>query len=243
MEIKIPTLLEMLKAGMHFGHKKSKRHPKMEEYIYTTRAGINIIDLNQTIDKLKKILEEVKEFSSKGKKIIFVGTKKQAQKIVKKYAIECEMPYVINRWIGGAFTNFSVFSKNIKEYIDLKKKLTSGELDKYTKKERLLVKRKIDKLEEMVGGLVSLTNLPDGMFVVDIKKDKIAVKEAVKMNIPVFAICDTNCNPKDIKWMIPSNDDAVKSIELVIRSIAEAIKEGKIDKTSETKKVDINQSK
>jgi len=243
MAIKVPELLEMLKAGMHFGHKKSKRHPKMEDYIYTTRSGINIIDLNQTIEKLNVALEEVKRFSSKGKKMIFVGTKKQAQKIVKKYALECEMPYVINRWIGGAFTNFSVFNKNIKEYIDLKKKLTEGELDKYTKKERLMFQKKIDKLEEMVGGLVSLTNLPDAIFVVDTKKDKIAVKEAVKMNIPVFAICDTNCNPQDINLMIPANDDAVKSIEMVTRCIAAAVIEGRKEGTAETEKAETEKVK
>ncbi|MFH0856827.1 MAG: 30S ribosomal protein S2 [bacterium] len=227
---KTPTLMEMLKAGVHFGHKKSKRYPKMEPYIYTTRAGINVIDLNKTLEKLEETLKAVKKLSSEGKVLLFVGTKKQAQKIIKKYALECGMPYVINRWVGGAFTNFSVFRKNIKKYLDLQDKMNKGDLDKYTKKERIGFKREIERLESIVGGLSMMDKLPDAIFVVDTKKDKIAIKEANRLKIPVISICDTNSNPVDIKWVIPANDDAVKSIELITGLIAEAVKEGREEK-------------
>lgn len=219
--------MEMLKAGVHFGHSSSKRHPKMQPYIYTSRSGINIIDLNQTAEKLEEALANIQKLSSEGKTILFVGTKKQAQKIVKKYAIQCEMPYIINRWIGGSFTNFSIFRNNIKKYIDIKQKFAKGAFDKYTKKERLTFKKEMDRLDGMVGGLVSLEKLPDVVFVVDTKKDKIAVEEAGKMKIPVMAICDTNANPKNIKWVIPGNDDAVKSLDMIAGLVSEAIKEGK----------------
>lgn len=225
--IKLPEMQEMLKKGVHFGHKKAKRYPKMDEFIYTTRSGINIIDLNKTVDYLKNALESAKKMSAEGKTILFIGTKKQAQRIIKKHALDCGMPFINNRWIGGTFTNFSVFKRNIKEYLNLKKKLESDELDKYTKKERIMFKRKMDCLEKMVGGLVSLDKLPNAIFIIDTKKDKIAVKEAVKINIPVFGICDTNSNPRNINWIIPANDDAVKSIDMIGGLMAEAIKEGK----------------
>lgn len=232
---KTPTLMEMLKAGVHFGHKKSKRYPKMEPYIYTTRAGINVIDLNKTVEKLEEAGSAVKKLGSEGKVVLFVGTKKQAQKSVKKYALECGMPYVLNRWIGGTFTNFSVFKKNIKKYLDLKEKMGKGDLDKYTKKERLMFKKEIERLDDIVGGLITLDKLPDAIFVVDTKKDKIAIKEANRMKIPVIAMCDTNSNPVDIKWVIPANDDAVKSIELMTEFISEAVKEGREEKQTEKK--------
>lgn len=233
--MKTPTLIEMLKAGVHFGHKKSKRYPKMEPYIYTTRAGINVIDLNKTVEKLEDAAKAVRKLSSEGKVVLFVGTKKQAQKSLKKYALECEMPYVLNRWIGGTFTNFSVFKKNIKKYLDLKEKMGKGDLDKYTKKERLMFKKEIERLDDIVGGLVTLDKLPDAIFVVDTKKDKIAIKEANRMKIPVIAMCDTNSNPVDVKWVIPANDDAVKSIELITEFISEAVKEGRAEKQAEKK--------
>lgn len=227
---KIPTLAEMLKAGMHFGHKSSKRHPKMAPFIYTTRGGINILDLNQTAEKLQEALDVVKKLSEENRIILFVGTKKQAQKAIKKYAIECQMPYIANRWIGGTFTNYGVFKKNIKKYVDLKDKMAKGELDKYTKHEKTKFKKEIEKLEGLVGGLVSLNKLPDLIFVVDTKKDKIAIKEALKMHIPVIAICDTNSNLSDVNFPIPANDDAVKSVETITRLIAEAVNEGKGEK-------------
>lgn len=229
--VKLPTTLEMLKKGVHFGHKTSKRHPKMEPFIFTTRSGINIIDLSQTAEKLKEALDAVKKLSAEGKILLFVGTKKQVQKIVKKYAEECSMPYIASRWVGGTFTNFSVFRKNIKKYLDLKTKMAKGELDKYTKKERLDFQKEIQRLDEMVGGLVSLNRVPDAIFVIDTKKDKIAIKEALKINIPVFAICDTNSNPEAIKWVIPANDDAIKSVDMVTHLISEAVKEGQEAKT------------
>lgn len=219
--------MEMLKAGVHFGHKKSKRDPRMQSYIYTTRGDINIIDLNQTTECMEKVALAMEKIGMERKTVLFVGTKKQAQKSVKKYAIEASMPYIINRWIGGTLTNFNVFKNNIKKYKELKDKMEKGEFDKYTKKERLMFQKEIKRLEEMVGGLVFMDKLPDAVFVVDTKKDKIAVSEAVKMNIPIVAICDTNSNPKKIDWIIPANDDAAKSIDMSVKLIAEAICEGK----------------
>jgi len=235
---KIPTLMEMLKSGVHFGHKTSKRHPKMSPFIFTIRTGVSIIDLNQTIEKLEKAVKIIEEISKEGKTILFVGTKKQAQKIIKKYADNCGMPYVINRWIGGTFTNFLVVKKNIKKYLALKEKMEKGELDKYTKKERLLFNKQIMKLEQLVGGLVKLEKLPDAVFVVDTKKDKIAINESNKIGIPVFAICDTNSNPDKIKCPIPANDDALKSINMITKLIAEAVNNGKalMNKNEDDKK-------
>ncbi|MFH1029798.1 MAG: 30S ribosomal protein S2 [bacterium] len=223
----IPSLMEMLKVGAHFGHKKSKRDPRMQPYIYTTRGDINIIDLNQTIESLERAAVVMKKMGQDKKTVLFVGTKKQAQKSVQKYAIEAGMPYIISRWIGGTFTNFQVFRKNIKKYKDLKEKMAKGEFDKYTKKERLMFQKEIQRLDKMVGGLVTLEKLPDAVFVVDTKKDNIAVNEAVKMNIPVMAICDTNSNPRNINWIIPANDDAVKTIDKVTELVADAIIDGK----------------
>ncbi|MFH0854844.1 MAG: 30S ribosomal protein S2 [bacterium] len=242
----IPSLMDMLRAGAHFGHKKSRRDPRMKSYIYTTRGDINIIDLNQTAENLESAIAVIKKIGQEGKIILFVGTKKQAQKNTQKRAMDIGMPYIINRWIGGTFTNFSVFKKNIKKYKDLKEKMAKGELDKYTKKERLMFQKEIKRLEEMVGGLTNMDKLPDMVFVADTKKDKIAVSEAVKTGIPVMAICDTNSNPKNINWVIPANDDSVKSVDMILGLVAEAFKEGKatpLSANEEIKKSEVEDKK
>lgn len=228
--VKIPTLEEMLKAGMHFGHQTSKWHPKMEPFIFTARKGIYIIDLTKTQPMLKAALDIIKRLASEGKTILFVGTKNQVKKPLKKIAEDSGMPYVTGKWLGGCLTNFSVIKKLIKKYQDLVAKKESGKLDKYTKKEQLNFDREITRLEMKVGGLVNLNRLPDILFVWDIKKERTAVTEARKKNIPVIAICDTNVNPEPINYVIPANDDATKTVKLVLNLIKEAIEEGKREK-------------
>jgi small subunit ribosomal protein S2 len=216
----------MLKAGVHFGHQQGKRHPKMEPYIFTAKSGFHIIDLEKTQELLQEALEFIKKIVSNGGTILFLGTKKQAQAIIIKYAKECNMPYITERWLGGTFTNFSEVSRLVRKYTELKKKKSSGELDKYTKKEKLDFEREIEKLEKMVGGVEGMSKVPDALFVVDVRREKTAVKEAVKRNIPIVAMCDTNVNPQNITYPIPANDDAVKSIELITGLVAQTVKEG-----------------
>ncbi len=228
--MRIPTIEEMLKAGMHFGHRTSKWHPKMEPYIFTTRNGIHIIDLIKTQKLLKVALEFIKKAASEGKTILFVGTKAQARKPIERLAKETGMPYITGKWLGGCLTNFTVIKRSVKKYKDLLEQKEHGKLDKYTKKERLNFDREIAKLEARFGGLVNLNKLPDALFIWDIKKEKTAVKEAKRKNIPVIAVCDTNVDPTGIKYIIPSNDDATKTIKLVLRLVEEAIKEGKAER-------------
>jgi len=230
--MKIPSLEEMLKAGMHFGHRTSKWHPKMEPFIFTSRKGVYVIDLTKTQKKLEEALEFIKKLTQEGKTILFVGTKNQVKEPMQRMAMDVNMPYVVGKWLGGLLTNFSVIKRSIKKYLDLVEKKGAGKLDKYTKKEQLDFKREIDKLEMRVGGLASLNKLPDAIFIWDIKKEKTALEEAKKRNIPVVAICDTNVNPENVNYIIPCNDDATKAIKLVMRCIKEAVEEGKVDKNN-----------
>jgi small subunit ribosomal protein S2 len=224
--MKMPTLLELLKAGVHFGHSHSKWHPKMASYIYTTRNTIHIIDLEKTVQKLKEALEFIKDLASKKSVILFVGLKPTVEKIVKAKAEEAGMPYVVERWIGGTLTNFSTVKKLIEKLEKLEKDKSSGEFSKYTKKEQLKFEQEIKKLTDMVGGIRSLEKLPEALFIVDCKKAKVAIEEARRMKIPTVAIVDTNVNPEKITWPIPANDDSVKSVKLIMGLIVEAIKEG-----------------
>ncbi|MFA6215397.1 MAG: 30S ribosomal protein S2 [Patescibacteria group bacterium] len=223
---KIPDLLTMLKSGVHFGHQHSKRHPKMQPYIFTSKSGFHIINLEKTQEMLQEALEFTKKIVANGGTILFLGTKKQAQQIIIKNAKETGMPYITERWLGGTFTNFAEILRVVRKLTELKRKKTSGQLEKYTKKEQLEFDREIEKLEKMVGGIESMTKIPDAIFVCDVKKEKTAILEAIKKNIPVIAMCDTNANPDKVNYVIPANDDAVKSIELITGLIAEAIKEG-----------------
>ncbi len=225
--MKIPSIEEMLKAGMHFGHRTSKWHPKMKPYIFTVRNGIHIINLIKTRKFLENALEFITKAAQEGKTILFVGTKAQVKKPIERLAQETGMPYITGKWMGGCLTNFNVIKKSIKKYKDLLNQKESGKLNKYTKKERLDFDREISKLKIKFGGLVNLNKLPDAIFVWDIKKEKTAILEAKRKNIPVIAICDTNVNPSGIKYIIPSNDDATKTIKLILRLVGEAIKEGK----------------
>lgn len=222
----IPDLLTMLKSGVHFGHQLSRRHPKMEPYIFTAKSGVSIINLEITQEKLVEALAFTRKIVANGGTILFLGTKRQAQPIITKYAKECGMPYITERWLGGTFTNFNEIRKLIRKFTSLKKKKETGELDKYTKKEKLEFEHEIENLEKMVGGIESLSKIPDAVFICGLKKEKTAVAEANKKNIPIVATCDTNDNPNLITYPIPANDDAIKSIELIVNLICQAVKEG-----------------
>lgn len=226
----LPTIEKMLKSGMHFGHRTGKWHPKMSDFIFTQRNGVHIIDLMKAQKKLEQALEFIEKFAAEGKTILFVGTKQQVQKPLKEMALEAGMPYITEKWLGGTLTNFPVIKRMVKKYLDLSKAKAAGKLDKYTKKERLDFDREITKLESKVGGLVDMAKLPDAVFVWDVKKEKTAVLEAVKKNIPIIAICDTNVDPTPVKYVIPSNDDATKTIKLVLKAVKETILDGKKNK-------------
>ncbi|MDX9892919.1 MAG: 30S ribosomal protein S2 [Patescibacteria group bacterium] len=223
---KIPDLMTMLKSGVHFGHQLSRRHPKMKPYIFTTKSGFHIINLEMTQEKLQEALDFVKKIVANGGTILFLATKKQAQSAIIENAKACNMPYITERWLGGTFTNFHEISRVVKKYTEWKKQQASGQLDKYTKKEKLDIEREIEKLDKIVGGIENMTKIPDAIFVIDIKKEKTAVAEANKRNIPVVAICDTNVNPDKVTYCIPGNDDAVKSIQLITGLVAQAVTEG-----------------
>jgi len=234
--IKLPSVEEMLLAGMHFGHTKGRWHPKMKPYIFGVKKGVYIINLEKSQEKMRSALEFMENLTKEGKSILFVGTKNQVANPIKELAQETGNPYVCGKWLGGTLTNFSVFKKMIKRYKDLKEEKRTGKLDKYTKKEKLDIEREIKRLDEKIGGLSNLSKQPDALFIWDIKKEKTAVEEAIKRNIPIIAICDTNANPELINYPIPGNDDATKTIKLVLDSIKETILETKKEKESESKK-------
>jgi len=221
--IKTPSLEEMLKAGAHFGHRTNRWHPKMKQFIFTSKNGIYIIDLKKTQEKLEEALEFMTKLVSEGKSILFVGTKNQVSEPMKKMAIASAQPYIVGKWLGGYLTNFAIVKKSVKKYLDLIEKKEGGKLEKYTKKERLDFDREIKKLELRVGGLANLVKLPDALFVWDIKEEETAVKEAQQKNIPIIAICDTNVNPDEVNYPIPANDDATKTIQLILDCIEDAL--------------------
>ncbi len=224
------SLLDLLKSGVHFGHQTSKWHPKMKPFIFTARNGVHIINLEITVTKLQEAAEFVASIAEKGGQVLFLGTKRQAKSIVDKYAKECSMPYITEKWLGGTFTNFSNIIKLVTRLKDLRGKFESGEIKKYSKKERSVYQSEMNKLEGLVGGIEKMTKIPEAMFLVDAKEEKTAVREARKKGIPIIAITDTNVDPNLIDYPIPGNDDATKSIELLTSAIAEAIKSGQSDK-------------
>jgi len=220
------TLLELLKSGVHFGHQTSKWHPKMKPYIFSSRNGVHIINLEITAAKLKEALDFVEEIVSQGGLILFLGSKRQAKEIVSKYAKDCGMPYMTEKWLGGTFTNFSTISKLVIKLKKLRSEFQSGEIKKYSKKERSVIHVKLEKLERLVGGIENMDKLPSAVYVVDIKQEKTAVRESRKKGVAVVAIADTNVDPTLIDHPIPGNDDATKSIELITSLICEAVKDG-----------------
>ncbi|PIT93444.1 30S ribosomal protein S2 [Candidatus Falkowbacteria bacterium CG10_big_fil_rev_8_21_14_0_10_43_11] len=225
--VKIPSIEEMLKAGMHFGHRTSKWHPKMAPFIFGERAGVHIIDLQKTAVLFAEALEYVSQMAAENKTILLVGTKDQVRGSIVKTAKELGLPFVENRWLGGTLTNFAVIKHLTKNYLDLKEKKEAGKLAKYTKKEQLEFARKIAKLERMVGGIANLKKLPDAIFIWDIKHEKTALQEAKNKGVPVVAVCDTNVNPASVKYVIPGNDDATKAVKLVLDYFRQAVLDGR----------------
>lgn len=219
-------LTQLLEAGAHFGHLTRRWNPKMKPYIFMEKNGIHIIDLKKTQELLTVACEEISKIAADGKKVLFVGTKKQAKNIIETEARRCGQNWVSERWLGGMLTNFSTIRKSVKRLNNIEKQETDGTFDKITKKERLILSREKDKLKKVLEGVESLNKLPGALFVVDVKKEDIAVKEANRLNIPVFAIVDTNCDPDPIDYVIPANDDAVKTIEIITKQIADSIIEG-----------------
>ena len=217
---------DLLEAGVHFGHLTRKWDPRMAPYIFMERNGIHIVDLNKTLVALEEASNALRQIVRTGRKILFVATKKQAKNIVSEEAQRLNMPYVTERWLGGMLTNFATIRRSLKKMQGMDKKMKDESFKNLAKRERLMVGREKAKLEKVLGGIADLTRLPAALFVVDIKKEHIAVKEAQKLNIPVFAIVDTNSNPELVDFPIPGNDDAFKSIAIITKAVGSAIEQG-----------------
>ena len=222
----VVSMKQLLEAGVHFGHQTRRWNPKMGEYIYTERNGIYIINLQKTVKKIVEAYDFIKEIAESGESILFVGTKKQAQDSIKEEAERVGMYYVNARWLGGMLTNFKTIQKRIERLNQLKKMEEDGTFDLLTKKEATKLKLEIEKLEKYLGGIKDMKKLPGALFVVDPRKEKIAVAEAHKLGIPVVAIVDTNCDPDEVDYVIPGNDDAIRAVKLIASTMANAIIEG-----------------
>ena len=229
----MPTLIELLDAGAHFGHKKERSHPKAKDFIFTLREGIHVIDLDKTKEGLENALEFLKKQMILGKTILFVGTKKQAQGLTQKVAEAANMPYINQRWLGGTLTNFATIRKNITQLESLEAKTKSPDFDALTKKEKKVITDKIERLSKIFGGVKNMKNLPDAIFVIDAAKEKLALEEGNKMEIPIVAICDTDANPEKITYPIPANDDAPKTLSLLMSLVEEAVVSGAKEKPVE----------
>ena len=223
----VVSMKQLLEAGVHFGHHTRRWNPKMAEYIFTERNGIYIIDLQKTVKKLEDAYMFVREIAADGGEILFVGTKKQAQDSVKEEAVRCGMPYVNARWLGGMLTNFNTIQKRIKRLAQLKAMEADGTFDLLPKKEVIKLKLEREKLEKFMGGITEMKKQPAAMFIVDPRKEKIAVLEAKKLGIPIVAIVDTNCDPDEVDYVIPGNDDAIRAVKLIAGAMADAVIEGR----------------
>ena len=223
----VVAMKQLLEAGVHFGHQTRRWDPRMAEYIFQARNGIHIIDLQKTSKKLDEAYDFVREQAEEGKTILFVGTKKQAQDCMKEAALKCGMYYVDKRWLGGMLTNFDTIQTRIKRLKDLETMAEDGTFDVLPKKEVILLKKEMEKLEKNLGGIKDMDKLPGVIFLVDPKKERIAILEAKKLNIPVVGIVDTNCNPEELDYPIPGNDDAIRAVKLIADVMANAIIEGK----------------
>lgn len=222
------SLRQLLECGVHFGHPTRKWNPKMNQFIYTKRNGIHILDLQQTVQFIDDVHGYVSGLVDKGGKILFVGTKKQAQDAIREEAAKCGMPYVASRWLGGLLTNWETIRKRTQRLKDLRKQRDEGYFDKITKKDARYLGEELTKLEKFLGGLAELDKLPDALFIVDVKKEKNAVAEARKLGIPIVGILDTNCDPDDVDYKLPGNDDAIRSIRLFCQIIADSVREAKL---------------
>ena len=223
----VVSMKQLLEAGVHFGHQTRRWNPKMAEYIFTERNGIYIIDLQKTVKKLEEAYMFVRDIAADGGEILFVGTKKQAQDSVKEEAIRCGMPYVNARWLGGMLTNFNTIQKRIKRLAQLKTMEADGTFDLLPKKEVTKLNLEIEKLEKFMGGITEMRKQPAAMFIVDPRKERIAVLEAKKLGIPIVAIVDTNCDPDEVDYVIPGNDDAIRAVSLIAGAMANAVIEGR----------------
>ncbi|MBR1465764.1 MAG: 30S ribosomal protein S2 [Bacteroidaceae bacterium] len=230
----------LLAAGSHFGHLRRKWNPAMAPYIFMERNGIHIIDLHKTVAKIDQAAEALKQIAKNGEKILFVATKKQAKEVVAEKAASVGMPYVIERWPGGMLTNFPTIRKAVKKMANIDKMLADGTYDKLSKRENLQIRRKREKLEKNLGSIADLKRLPYALFVIDVMKENIAVKEANRLGIPVFGIVDTNSDPSNVDYVIPANDDATKSIEVIVDACVAAIAEGIEERKAE--RVDMEQA-
>src|SRR5665213_3399234 len=224
---------QLLEAGVHFGHLKKKWNPKMLPYIFAEKKGINIIDLNKTVEGMQEAASALKSIAKSGKKIMFVATKKQAKEIVTEAAKRVNMPFVTERWLGGMLTNFNTVRKSVKKMQAIEKMLNDGTLDSITKKERLTLTRDRDKMEKVLGGIAAISRVPSALFLVDIGHEHIALSEAKRLNITTFGMVDTNCDPNKVEFSIPANDDATKSIAIVTNYIVAAIAEGLAERQAE----------
>jgi len=221
-----PTYKDLLDAGVHFGHQKKKWNPKMAPYIFMERKGIHIIDLNRTLEGMERAANAMRQIAKSGRKIMFVATKKQAKNIVAEAARSVGMPFVTERWLGGMMTNFSTIRRSVKKMNNIDKILADETLNSITKKERLMLTRERAKLEKVLGGIANLNRLPSAVFIVDIHHEHIAVAESHKLGLRTFGVVDTNSDPNQVDYAIPGNDDASKSIEVIVKYMTEAIKEG-----------------
>lgn len=220
------AMKELLEAGVHFGHRTRRWNPKMRPFIFTERSGIHIIDLQQTMQRINEYAEMVRNVSAKGGTILFVGTKRQAQATVKQEADRCNMPYINQRWLGGTLTNWITIKQRIDYLLQMERRVDAGEFRTLSKKEQLGIQREIEKLNRRIGGLKTMRRLPDLIFIVDINTEDLAVMEANKLKIPTMAMVDTNSNPDLVDYVIPSNDDAIRAVKLIVSTIADAVEDG-----------------
>lgn len=225
--ISIPSMQDLLGAGVHFGHKVSRGHPKMAPFIFGAREGVHIIDLAQSEQKLKEAAQEAYKLGKEGKTLLVVGTKKQAKQIIESLAKEADAPYLSQKWIGGILTNFDEIKKNVKKLNDLKEQQIKGELSRYTKKEQLLISRKLEKFEREMGGASNMDKIPDALFLIDAVSELTAVKEAQRVGIKVIGFSDTNADPNWFDFPIPANDDGIKSIKIICETVIKSYGEGR----------------
>ena len=220
------TMKQLLEAGVHFGHRTRRWNPKMRPYIFTERSGIHIIDLQQTVQSLNAAGENVRKAVAKGGTVLFVGTKRQAQATIEQEALRCGMPYINQRWLGGTLTNWVTIRQRIQYLLQLERRMDAGEFRNLPKKERLSLQREVEKLNRRIGGLKTMRSLPDMLFIVDTNVEELAVSEANKVRVPIIGMVDTNSDPDPINYVIPTNDDAIRSIKLIVGAIANAAEEG-----------------
>ena len=223
----VVTMKQLLEAGVHFGHQTRRWNPKMKRFIFGERNGIYIIDLNQTLQRIEVAYSFVRNLVADGGSILFVGTKKQTQDPVARYAAQCGMPYINERWLGGMLTNFTTISARVKKMMEYERMKEAGDFEAMPKKEALILSRELEKLQRNLGGIRGMTRLPDAVFIIDTKKEHIAVTEANKLGLPIVAVVDTNCDPDVIQYVIPGNDDAIRAGSLMCRIVADAVEEGR----------------